>query len=313
MKVTSFYLFIKYMNHIPYPKIHALHKEECDGILKWEWIIIQEKLDGANLSIWKEDGITYVGSRTQIVGDAERKTWFRGAVEYCNSHNGIQELLRVFPSYRLFWEWLVKHTVNYPIEYVNKFYLFDILENWEWVHPNIVVECAKEYWIEYPQIFATLTNPSLEDIRQYAGKSFLGGITGEWVVVKNFGFTNKFQNYTYGKYVVEEFKEKNSFVFWNSTPDDYEMKFVVEFVSIPRLMKLINKIEQNTWERIGKKHTPMIFGLMWNDIFTEELWWFHKKHKLRAFDFPRCEILCQQRAKILFFDFLDNAINTHNV
>jgi hypothetical protein len=41
---------------IRYPKVYALHKEECEGILDSDAdIFIQEKIDGANLSVWMED------------------------------------------------------------------------------------------------------------------------------------------------------------------------------------------------------------------------------------------------------------------
>jgi len=47
-----------------YKKIQALHKEECDGILHGT-CYLQEKVDGANASIWVEDGNIHCGSRTR--------------------------------------------------------------------------------------------------------------------------------------------------------------------------------------------------------------------------------------------------------
>lgn len=48
-----------------YSKIHAIHKEECDGLLIGT-CHIQEKIDGANASIWVgDDGIIHCGSRTR--------------------------------------------------------------------------------------------------------------------------------------------------------------------------------------------------------------------------------------------------------
>ena len=45
---------------------------------------------------------------------------------------------------------------------------------------------------------------------------------------------------------------------------------------------------------------------MWHDIFTEELWNFIKKENIHTFEFTRAQSLCQERTKILFFDYLDN-------
>ena len=51
------------MQFKPYNKIHALHKEECEGILEGT-CYIQEKVDGANASIWLgDDGEIYYGFR----------------------------------------------------------------------------------------------------------------------------------------------------------------------------------------------------------------------------------------------------------
>ena len=57
--------------HKEYPKIKRLGVEETEGILNNE-VIIQEKIDGANLSVWMENVEIYVGSRTRVVGSPEQ-------------------------------------------------------------------------------------------------------------------------------------------------------------------------------------------------------------------------------------------------
>lgn len=59
---------------IKYPKIHRLEKEEVEGILKGE-CIIQEKIDGANTSIWFDQGKIKVASRNRRMKNHE--------CEYC--------------------------------------------------------------------------------------------------------------------------------------------------------------------------------------------------------------------------------------
>ena len=49
-----------------YPKLHRLGKEEVEGILDG-YCVIQEKIDGANASIWMHDGTVHVGSRRNIL------------------------------------------------------------------------------------------------------------------------------------------------------------------------------------------------------------------------------------------------------
>lgn len=85
-----------------YGKIHHLGKEETDGILLGT-CYIEEKIDGANTSIWMDaEGNIKCGSRTRILGEEE----FNGFVPFVKSTPKIWEFLNAFPKYRLYGEWL---------------------------------------------------------------------------------------------------------------------------------------------------------------------------------------------------------------
>lgn len=298
--------------HIVFPKIRHLDAEETFWILDFP-CFVQEKLDGANLSVWLHEWEMYVGSRTQIVWDATRKEWFRWAVEYCNNHKGIRGLLEhLWEDFRLYWEWLVQHSLTYPKECYQKFYMFDIYDK---VHdnfytPDTVDRLAKEYWIEHPEILLQ-GNITIEQIQEVAGTSKIAKI-GEWVVIKAPEFTNKFLQKQYAKYVTSDFKEVNKLSFWCSARHDMELNFATTFVTIPRLLKLINKIEQLKDETIARPHIPILIWMMWHDVFTEELWWYIKKHHSPSIDFKKMEKYCVDRTKILFLDWLQNWILTNH-
>ena len=98
------------MPFVEYKKIKRLGDEENDGILLGT-CFIQEKIDGANTSIWIEDGDIHCGSRTQDLYKSEKG--FNGFVQYARTHAGIAKLLEANPSYRLYGEWLVRHTISY--------------------------------------------------------------------------------------------------------------------------------------------------------------------------------------------------------
>jgi hypothetical protein len=54
-----------------YGKIHRLGKKETEGVLIGS-VSIQEKVDGANTSIWLDDeGNIQMGSRTRTLGEGE--------------------------------------------------------------------------------------------------------------------------------------------------------------------------------------------------------------------------------------------------
>ena len=77
-----------------YPKIHRLGKEETDGLIEGTeetlFLTIQEKIDGANTSIWMDkDGVVQCGSRTRQLPADES---FNGFVEWAKG-SGTQPVL----------------------------------------------------------------------------------------------------------------------------------------------------------------------------------------------------------------------------
>jgi ATP-dependent RNA circularization protein (DNA/RNA ligase family) len=160
---------------IKYPKVYRLGKDEVEGIMDEPEIYIFEKLDGANASIWTEDGIIELGSRNHNVPD------FRGLREYVERHSGILKLLEDFPKYRLFGEWLVKHRIKYNDGAYLKFYIFDILneDTGEFLSINEVMKIAEDYKIRSPKLFVKLTTlsgveGSGENVLSYIEREFLG-------------------------------------------------------------------------------------------------------------------------------------------
>ena len=287
--------------HIQYPKILAIHKEECEWILDW-YVYVQEKIDGCNLSVWYNNWICIL-SRTQIIYEWwESKKEFRWAQDVILQHEWIKKLLEENPTYRLFWEYLVRHTIVYPEEYYNKFYLFDILVDWEFFETKYVYELADKYWIDTPQLLYEW-EWDIERIRSLVWKSSMW-VVWEWVVIKNHNFVNKFLRKQYAKIVRDEFKEANSIVFWNYNKWDIEMEFAIKFITEARVLKIVNKIEQNEDRKIQIQDTPMVMWLVYNDAFTEEIWWFHKN---KTIDFKELKNKCDKRTRFLFHSFLENA------
>lgn len=291
-----------------YGKIHALHKEECENILEGT-CYIQEKVDGANASIWMEEDGIHCGSRTRDLTKAG--DGFNGFVEYVNNHEGIKKLLQDFPHFRLYGEWLVRHSIGYYEKSYKQFYLYDI-ENAEGerVDIDIVYGLADEYSINTVHLFAKVKNPTHEDVKSFAGKSMLGE-KGEGVVVKNFGFINKFGDYQWGKYVTQEFKEDNAITFGgnNKFSDTYwEMRFVNEYVNQVRLEKILNKFQNMTDGRLDIKDIPQIMGMMHHDVITEECWAIQKKCT-KPFDFKAFEKLIKRKTRQMFINHLNGDVS----
>jgi hypothetical protein len=288
---------------VKYEKIHRLGKEETEGIL-CGLCYVQEKIDGANTQIWEDDGIK-LGSRNQ-----EIKEGFNGFVEYIENHKGINKLLEDHPRYRLYGEWLVRHTVSYNETAYKKFYLFDILlDDEKFLEIPKVYELAKKYEIDTPQLFFSKENPSIEEIMDCVGKSQIGE-KGEGVVIKNFGFINTFGRNDYAKVVTEKFKEENSLVFGgnNKHSDTYwEMYVVNKYCTLSRVEKIMHKIEPTIDKKLDMVHIPRITNTVYNDILTEEIWEISKK--VQMLNFRSLQRLVQQKAKQIYVDILNNNLS----
>ena len=152
-----------------YPKIHRLGNEDAEGILDHCLCYIQEKIDGANTQLWVEDGKIMKGSRNLKLSGG-----FNGFCEYVDNHEGINSLLKLRPEYRLYGEWLVKHSIQYKETAYKQFYLFDIEVDGEFMPIENVYLIAGEFGIKTPELFATIDKPTIEQLKEIAGKSVLG-------------------------------------------------------------------------------------------------------------------------------------------
>lgn len=298
------------MNFKVYKKIQGLHKEECDGLLVGE-CIIQEKIDGANASIWMgDDGEIHYGSRSRDLFLAQDN--FNGFGDYVKSHQGIKDYLTKNPTHRLYGEWLVRHTIGYNETSYKHFYMFEIEENDVILPIEKVYEVGEEYGIKTAYLFGKYTNPTLELIKEFAGKSVLGDKV-EGVVVKNLGFINKFGDYQHGKYVTQDFKEDNAITFGgnNKSSETYnEMYYVNKYMTLPRVQKIIYKLEAMEG-RPEMKHIPQVMGMAYHDLITEEAWSIAKEMAKagKFFDFKAFEQFCNRKSKQIFIEIITNNIS----
>jgi hypothetical protein len=299
------------MEFIKYPKIHRLGKEETEGILEGD-CIIQEKIDGANVSIYWDDSndglrILKLASRNRELRDDES---FNGFRDYVLNDKGIMGLLKDYPKCRLYGEWLVRHTISYNEMAYRQFYLFDITDSeGNFTSQSRVGEMAIIYHINYPQVFARLPNPTQDQIQEYVGRSSLGP-NGEGVVIKNLDFRNKFGDLCYAKIVTENFKEKNSVIFGgnNKLCDSYwEMYIVNKYATVARVQKIMNKIQPEIDEPIGLKHTSRVASSAYHDLITEEIW--EIQGKVQSVDFGKLKRIALTKLTQVYKDIINNEMS----
>ena len=293
-----------------YPKVHRLGKEETDGILEGT-CTIQEKVDGANTSIWLDKrGDIVCGSRNRELTEG-----FNGFVEYVKEHEGIKHFFEDNPTQRLYGEWLVRHTIQYNEMAYKQFYLFDVTEVGDGEETEVffqqeeVQKIAEEYELNYPQIFEVIENPTPEQIKEYVGKTELGEM-GEGVVIKNMDHVDKFGNHCYAKIVTDKFMESNSITFGgnNKHSDTYwEMYVVNKYMTLPRIEKIMNKLQPLIDKRLDYEHIPRITNTAYHDLLTEEIWEIAKK--VHALDFKKLKNLCNKKAIQIYKDKLNGDIS----
>jgi len=291
-----------------YPKIMALHKEEVEGILDTP-VTVQEKIDGANVSIWlRDDGSIAYGSRSRELGEDD----FNGFGTYVKEHEQqLKSFFKVNPTVRLYGEWLVKHTITYPDEAYKKMYLYDIFDDETETYWNqeTVAGMAAINGFEYPQIFFKDQIVTLEQLVEVVGKSFIAD-RGEGVVIKNPTYKNKWGNHVYAKKVHEKFKESNAIVFGgnNKTSEVYwEMYVVNKYATLGRLNKIMQKIQPEVEHKLSYQDIPRVTATAYYDLLTEEIW--EIASKVVALDFKKLKHLVTRKFTQMFKDKIENTIS----
>lgn len=292
-----------------YPKIHRLGKEEVEDILIGK-VSVQEKVDGANISIFQLDGKLRCGTRTRMLPEDESFNGFQEAVQ---SNGALAMWFSRNPECILYGEWLVKHTITYPDAAYRKIYLFDILDTTtgEWWKQEDVKAEAEFLGLEYPQMFAENKQLTTEEIKEFVGKSFIeGAASGEGVVIKNPNFKNKFGDSVYAKLVHEKFKETNAIVFGgnNKHSEAYnEMYIVNKYCTLGRVQKIMQKMQNVTEKRLDMEHTSQVAGTCYHDMITEEIWEIVKK--IKVIDFARLQRLSYKKYIQIYHDILNNSLS----
>lgn len=302
------------MPHRKYEKIHRLGKDETIGILMGT-CHIQEKVDGANASIWFDPADPVLrlhkGSRSQDVTD--NPAW-KGFCDYVDNHEGIQGFFKFRPApadYILYGEWLVRHTIAYKELAYRKFYLYDVfcISKNEFLPMDGVYNIADIYKIEIVPLRATLVNPTEESLKQYVGMTDFGD-RGEGIVIKNMDFKNKFGDISYAKIVTDTFKEDNAVTFGgnNKHSDTYWEVYVMnKYVTLERVRKVIQKAESMVDEKLDMKHLPMIMSMVYHDLLSEEIWEIQKKVPNLAF--KSLQKLVSKKVKQIFVELLTGDVS----
>lgn len=236
------------MKQKKYMDIERLKDKYVDGFQKGDYIVVQEKIDGANFSIRyneEEDAITSF-SRKNILDFSNN---LRGAWEWSQKLNKelVKEVLGT--NLILFGEWLVSHTIVYPNDKYQNAYFYDVynVETGNYLKQDEVKNIINRLGLIYVPVFYEGEFESWEHLRQFVGRTDLGGENGEGIVVKNMTRLNDPNTRLpfYTKIVGEKFAEKKSIR--QVDPDKLEKRarlqtIVDSVVTEGRVTKLVHKM-----------------------------------------------------------------------
>lgn len=195
-----------------YVDIERLKDKYASAFRAGEHITITEKIDGANAAV------AYDAEKDCLVAFSRR--------QMLNADNTLQgfyaHVLTFDPvkwadvtsngRYIVFGEWLVKHTIRYPDEFMRQFYVFDVWDTQieQYVPWFLTHQIANALGLKTVPLFYDGEFTSWDDIYAMVGRTHMGAEpTGEGIVIKSQDrLDNKFSGTpAYVKIVAKEFSE----------------------------------------------------------------------------------------------------------
>lgn len=264
------------------------------------------KIDGTNASIWVDKLDIRCGSRKHEITPENDN---HGFAAHVRDNRAFQNLLSDLPTWRLYGEWLVPHSLKtYREEAWRNFYVFDVTrpvdndEGFDYVEYEQYQDVLETYNINYIPCIAVVRNGDYEKFLGYLKvNDFLmqDGCHGEGVVLKNYAYRNRYGRKTWAKIVTSEFKERNVKTMGAPEVEGKQMVeelIAKEFVTQALCEKVRAKIEvdKGDW---SSKYIAQLLGTVFYDVVREETWTFVKKHKFPTVNFKTLRTFVNNEVK----------------
>lgn len=268
------------MTHKKFMDIQRIKENYAEGFHKGDYIVIQEKIDGANAAIrYDSETDSIVAQSRKNILDLSNN--LRGFWEWSQTLD--KELVKsvLGDNLVLFGEWLVPHSVKYPEERYNHAYFYDVYDtSTETYFPqDKVEEIIDKLGLTYVPVFYKGEFISWEECMKYVGQTHLGGEYGEGIVVKNQTRLNdpNTRSPFYLKIVGEKFSETKGQKHVKVVDPDKlksmeENKALAETIVTPaRVEKLLNKFvdEGILPEDWGNTEMPIIAKNLTKAIYDD--------------------------------------------
>lgn len=287
---------------IKYTHLERFGTDAVDGINVGECHIFP-KLDGTNASIWFEDGEIRYGSRNRelTLGDDNA-----GFAAWASQQPHLLEMVKAHPGKRFYGEWLVPHSLKtYQEDAWRNFYIFDVTnEAGEYLHYDEYMPICKAFGAAFIPCILKAKNPTYEVLtkatenNRYLVKDNSG--VGEGIVVKQYGWTNRYGHVAFAKLITNSFKDKHIAEMGGSVVSVKMIEDAIadEFVTTHMVDKVVAKI-RTEHGCFAAKNIGQLLGMVYHDLVAEELWEAVKKHKNPRIDFKTLNHCTIARVKAL--------------
>jgi hypothetical protein len=281
-----------------------------------DFLYVFPKLDGTNASVWYNESTAELrcGSRRrELFAHDDNRNFFKTI----NSEQGeaVKDILKDYPTYILYGEFLVSHSLKtYLDDAWEKFYVFDVYDRatdtylpYEVYRPLLLrIEQAHSRIKLLPPL-AIAKKLSIEDLKKAAEQNYYlmkEGSVGEGVVVKRYGYVNKYGRTVWGKYVRSEFKAQHIAEMGPrviNSEESIEEKIVDRYVTQFLVDKTIEKLrDEHGFEgTLPGRIIPQLLGTVWYDLVTEEVWGVIKEYNFPTINFKQLHKLCYKQTKYL--------------
>ncbi len=289
-----------------YQHVERYGTDEVDGIEIGECTVMP-KIDGTNASVWlRDDGVVGAGSRGRELSLENDNFDF---YQYILQRGNVREFLRNYPKYRLYGEYLVPHSLKtYRENAWREFYVFDVCldkedGSVEYIPYDVYRLMLEEFNVDYVPALAIVKNPDYGRLIKLLEQNIFlikdGHGVGEGIVIKNYGFYNKFGRQAWAKIVTSEFKEKHHKEMGCPQVQGKTMveeriidAFCTEAFIEKEYVKLVH--EKGGW---NSRYIPELFGRVFHELVRENIWSMVKQFKNPKIDFKTLNVLMINKIK----------------
>lgn len=274
-----------------FDKIRRENKDEGATFQPEEIVIVEEKIDGANMRWWlDENNELRFGSRNvEFLPESDPNVAygaFKRAVEYIKSLE-----VKWFQGVIYYGEAMIKHTLPYDFKKHPAVILFDMYDTELDVYYQ-----RQEIDNLYPDVpkVPVIYEGELQGFDKKIPKSLYGDFQAEGYVIKPLKCgRDKFGNIHRAKVVGEKFKEEKREVWREAT--DKESAFAMKFTTTGRIDKMIHKLETAKEEKVQPQWISILTYNITQDICSEE---FKKLLKIGTPDLRSIRREVQRQVKL---------------